>query len=131
MKTKQVLNSIARTLGIAFAAFISLFALDVFGEGVGFWQALLGLLIHLVPTYLVVIALLVAWRWPRAGALLFFGLGLFYIFIARRDLEWQSLLLIPGPLFLIGVLFGLAGFLPEVPAVSQQVTVTDEQRTDN
>jgi hypothetical protein len=94
------------------AVFLSLFALDVFGEGYGFWEAILALLIHLVPTYLVVIALLVAWRWPRVGAVLFIGLGLFYIVMMRRDLEWQTLLLIPGPLFLTGVLFGIAGLLP-------------------
>jgi hypothetical protein len=112
MKTKQVIAWIARTLGIAFAAFISLFALDVFGVGYGFWESILAFLIHLVPTYLVVIALLVAWRWPRVGALLFIGLGVFYIVMMRRDLEWQIFLLIPGPLFLIGILFGITGFLP-------------------
>ena len=113
MVTGRVITWIARTLGIAFAVFISLFALDVFGAGYGFWEALVGFLIHLVPTYLVVIALVVAWRWPRIGALLFIGLGLFYILMMRLDLEWQALLLIPGPLFVIGILFGISGFLPK------------------
>ena len=38
-----------RILCIVFALFLSLFSLDVFGEGYGFWETLLALLIHLVP----------------------------------------------------------------------------------
>ena len=112
MKTRHVISWIARTLGIVFVIFISLFALDVFGAGYGFWESILAFLIHLVPTFLVLIALLVAWRWPKVGALLYAGLALFYIVVMRRDLDWQILLLIPGPLLITGVLFGISGFLP-------------------
>ncbi|NNF56814.1 MAG: hypothetical protein HKN04_01095 [Rhodothermaceae bacterium] len=65
-----------RGLGIAFAVFLGVFALDVFGEGLGAWETALALLIHLVPTGLVVLALLAAWRqgWVLFGPLLFIGL---------------------------------------------------------
>jgi len=41
--SKRVLYWTPRTLSIAFIAFLSLFALDVFGPGQGFWKTLLAL----------------------------------------------------------------------------------------
>lgn len=67
-----------RIMGIPFAAFISLFALDVFEDGFQGFQTILALLIHLLPTTgLVVLALIISWRWEWVGALLFSGLGVF------------------------------------------------------
>jgi hypothetical protein len=60
-----------RVLSILFTAFVSVFALDVFGEGHGFWQTCLALLMHLVPSALLLAALLVAWRHQCVGAILF------------------------------------------------------------
>jgi hypothetical protein len=77
-----------------------MFASDVFSEGYGFGETILALLIHLVPTYLVVIALVIAWRWERVGAILFIALALFYLVTSRGE-SW----IISGPLFLVGVLF--------------------------
>jgi len=94
-----------RILGILFAVFISLFALDVFGEGYGLWETILALLIHLVPTYLVVIALVLAWRWEWIGAVLFIGLGIFYIIWTWGKFPWVTYVTISGPLFLVGFLF--------------------------
>lgn len=95
-----------RVLGILYAAFISIFALDVFGEGHGFWGTALALLMHLIPTALIILVLVIAWRWGWAGALLYIGLGLWYsLGFARRHPEW--ILGIAGPVFLIGILFFL------------------------
>ncbi len=112
---KRILFWLPRILSIVFALFISLFALDVFGEGYGFWQTLVALLIHLVPTYLVIIGLVLAWRWEWAGAVWFTALGLWYLLIARGDLQWSVVLLIPGPLFLIAILFLIAWLFRDKP----------------
>ena len=56
---KRVLFWTPRILCILFAIFLSVFALDVFSEGYGFWQTIGALLLHLVPTFIVVIALLI------------------------------------------------------------------------
>lgn len=74
--TKAFLFWTPRILCIFFAMLLSLFALDVFEESAGFWRTILALLIHLVPVYLVVIALVVAWRWEWVGAALFAALAL-------------------------------------------------------
>jgi hypothetical protein len=105
--TKRVIYWAPRVLGILFAVFISLFALDVFGEGYGFWETILALLIHLVPTYLVVIALVLAWRWEWVGALLFIALGAYYLIMAWGKFTWETYLLISGPLILTGLLFSV------------------------
>ena len=104
-KGDKILYWVPRVLGIIFAAFISIFALDVFGEGYGFWGTIFAFLMHLVPTFLVVGALLAGWRWEWPGGVFFIGLAVFYMVIFRRELDPVIFLLIPGPLSLIGVLF--------------------------
>lgn len=101
---KRVSTWLPRILGIAYAAFSSLFALDVFGKGYGFGEATLALLIHLIPTFLVVMALIIAWRAARLGGWLFIVLSLGYgVVFTRADII--GLLIIAAPLLLIGLLF--------------------------
>jgi TRAP-type C4-dicarboxylate transport system permease small subunit len=102
---KQVLFWLPRVLCILFALFLSLFALDVFSEDSSFWEQILGLLIHLVPVYVVAILLIVAWRWEWVGAIVFIGLALFYLSQAWGQEHWSAMAAISGPLTLIGVLF--------------------------
>ena len=110
---RRILFWLPRILGILFAAFISLFALDVFGEGYSFWETLVALLIHLVPTYLVLIALALAWRWEWVGAVLFVGLGIAYVAMAWGRFEGLTYVLIAGPLVLLGALFAINWFKRE------------------
>ena len=104
-KMKRVLFWTPRILCILFAMFLSLFALDVFGEGFGFWKTILALLIHLVPVYIVIIILVIAWRWEWIGAILFNALGLFYIIWVWGKFPLVTYVSISGPLFLVGILF--------------------------
>ena len=104
-RVKRALFWTPRVLCIIFAVFLSLFALDVFGEGHGFWETSLTLLIHLVPVYLVVAALVIAWRWEWIGAILFVALALFYLLWFWGSFHWSAYLVISGFLFMLGVLF--------------------------
>ena len=92
-----------RALGIVFALFLSIFALDVFDEGYGFWNTLLALAMHLIPTAIVVVVLVLSWRWEWIGAVLFAAAGTLYMANSLRHPDW--ILLISGPLFLIAALF--------------------------
>ena len=103
--TKRPLFWTPRILCILFAVFVSMFAADVFGERYGFWETVVALLIHLVPTYIVIIALVVAWRRDWIGAILFIGLAVFYLVWAWGRFTWINYLVMSGPLFLVGVLF--------------------------
>jgi hypothetical protein len=94
-----------RVLTILFAAFTSIFALDVFDQHYAPARLILALGMHLVPTFLVIVALLVAWRWEWVGAALFFALGILYIVTMHARARWDWYLFISGPLFLVGLLF--------------------------
>lgn len=102
LNIKRVLFWTPRTLGLVFAAFLSLFALDVFSEAYSFGEMAAALLIHLIPTLLVVFVLAIAWRRDWVGTVVFTTLALSYVARSGR-LDW--ILVISGPLFLIGLLF--------------------------
>lgn len=108
-----------RLLTMVFIAFLSLFSLDVFGEGAGFWETALALTMHLVPVFILVAVLVLAWRREWIGAVLFGTAALGYVlgplqpppvrhfsFAARLTAD----LAIAGPAFLIAALF-LAGWV--------------------
>ncbi len=100
--TKRLIYWLPRGLSIAFALFITVFALDVFGVGYTFWETLLALFMHLIPTFLVLFVLIIAWRWERVGALLFVVLAGFYLAVSQAE-SWSWI--IAGPLLLLAVLF--------------------------
>jgi hypothetical protein len=94
-----------RDLCILYAVFLSLFALDVFDAGYGFWQAIAALLIHLIPVYIVIATLVLAWRWEWLGAIGFSALAIFYVAWTWGRFPLSAYLSISGPLFLTAILF--------------------------
>ena len=94
-----------RVLCLLLAAFLSLFALDVFDEHIGFWNTALALGIHLVPTWLVLGILVIAWRREWVGAILFNLLALLYLAMTWGRFPWSTYVVISGPLCLVGILF--------------------------
>jgi hypothetical protein len=106
-----------RALSIVFIAFLSLFALDVFDEHLGLWRTVLALTMHLIPSFVLIAALVLAWRWEWIGAALYAAAGLLYVgwvvsmsrpVPAAIRLIW--VLTIAGPAFVIAGLF-LANWL--------------------
>ena len=92
-----------RVLCIAFALFVSLFALDIFNEGLGLWKTILALCIHLIPTAFIVVVLALSCRWEWVGGILYIAAGMVYRIEARHHPSW--VVVISGPLFLAGALF--------------------------
>jgi hypothetical protein len=96
-------------LALLFALFVSIFALDVFGQGYGFWGTILALFMHLIPVYILLAALAIAWRWEWAGALLFAGFSAWYVIMSwgRFPLTANFIAVWPiaGPPLLISLLF--------------------------
>ena len=103
--TRRLLFWTPRLLGLLFAGFISLFALDVFAEHQGFWNTLRALLIHLIPTCILLLILAFTWRWEWIGGLLFPALGAFYIVAFWGRFHWSAYLILSGSLFVLGALF--------------------------
>ena len=115
--SKRALFWTPRALSIVFIAFLSLFALDVFGEHLGRWRTVLALTMHLVPSLVLIAALVLAWRWEWIGAALYAAAGSLYVWWvvsmsrpvpSAMRLMW--ILTIAGPAFVIAGLF-LANWL--------------------
>jgi hypothetical protein len=104
---QQVLHWAPRILGLLFAGFLSIFALDVFGHDEPIGRTILALLIHLVPTALVLGALAVGWRRGWAGGLAFLGLAAWYLATTWGRFPWATYAVIAGPPVLVGLLFEL------------------------
>lgn len=94
-----------RVLSFAFAAFLSLFALDVFGEGRDALGTIAALAVHLVPVYVVLLTLWIAWKHEWAGTIVYAMLAVAYIVMANPRFPWQTLAAISGPLFVMSALF--------------------------
>ena len=107
--TRRILFWSPRLLAIAFCLFISMFALDVFNERHGVWQVILAFLIHLIPTALVGILLVVAWRWEWVGTAAYTALAVLYAFmVLPGHPDW--FVVVGLPLLIIAGLF-LAGWI--------------------
>ena len=102
---KRTLLWTPRIFCIVFALFLSLFALDVFSEGFPFWKTILALLIHLLPTAIVLAILAVSWRWEWVGGVLFIALGTLYLITTISRMHWSAWVIISGSLYLLGGLF--------------------------
>ncbi len=103
--TKQFIFWTPRILCILFAIIVSLFALDVFNQDYEMGKTVAAFLMRLVPSFLILIVLVVSWRWEWIGGILFIALGVYYIVSAWEKFQIVAYLLISGPLFLIGILF--------------------------
>lgn len=88
-----------RVLAIVFILFISMFALDVFGEE----QWLLALVMHLIPSFILIIITIIAWRNERVGGWLFLLAGV--AMLIHYGITWVAL-----PVFLISALFLFRGY---------------------
>ena len=104
-----------RVLAMLYIAFLSMFALDVFSEEHGFWRILVALSLHLIPAFVLIVVLILAWRWEWIGATLFAAAGVVYVaLVLGRPLapaiKVNWILTIAGPTFLVAALF-LANWL--------------------
>lgn len=114
-QVRKLLHWAARILGILMTFFVSLFALDVFAEGYGFWESILAFLVHLFPfTFIAALAVILGWKWPWLGGLLFILFGLVFLII-MRVVNWTAALLLAGVPILIGALFLLDWWISRQP----------------
>lgn len=87
-----------RVLAIFLIAFVSIFALDVFSEPD--WPV--ALLMHLIPSFILVVITAIAWKNEKIGGILFFIAGLI---AAGFFHSWTAFFIVSVPAILIGLLF--------------------------
>lgn len=99
-----------RILSIIFILFLTLFSLDVFGNGYTFWETVGALFMHNIPSLVLLIVLIISWKYEIIGGIAFILAGFAYIvsLIFRNQFKWYMIswsLIVAGPAFLIGILF--------------------------
>jgi hypothetical protein len=115
MKTSiRLFHWLPRIICILAILFISLFATDAFTPGLTIWQQLGAFFIHLIPSFILLALLIVAWKWEFIGGIIFtvIGLGLspfvFMLNYKRNHSIGMSLgiiLMITIPFVVVGILF--------------------------
>jgi hypothetical protein len=98
----------ATGISIFFALALSIFAGDVFKNNQTVNQAILDLLLHLIPTAIALILTVIAHRFPLAGAIIFAVIAIIYIITGWANLHWSAHVLIAGPLLLMSILYVIA-----------------------
>ncbi len=104
---RQMFHWTPRILSFLYVLFLSLFALDVFSEYSG-WTIVLPLLIHLIPSFILLIVIAISWRYEIVGAVVFLGFALFYIYAVGLDRPWSWYVGISCPAAIVGILFFLS-----------------------
>lgn len=116
MKTSSIklLHWTPRILCILAILFISLFALDAFEPGRTLGQQLAAFAMHLIPTMVLTVLLVIAWKWEMMGGIIFTTIGMVMSpFIYQHNFSmnqsvWISfsiLMLITFPFIVVGALF--------------------------
>ncbi|MFA5086637.1 MAG: hypothetical protein WC468_03590 [Candidatus Paceibacterota bacterium] len=105
----KALYWLPRAIVILFILFFSLFSLDVFSEGGTALEKAGGFLIHNIPTIILILALVFAWRNEKKGGYLFIILGLLFAFYFHTYQRIDTFLMISFPAILAGALFVWSG----------------------
>jgi hypothetical protein len=122
MKTSvRVFHWFPRIICILAILFISVFALDAFAPGLTIWQQIAGFFIHLIPSFILTVIFIIAWKWELFGGILIAVTGIvmsplvFNLNHNRNHFSFsQSLinvLIITFPFIVVGVLFILSHYL--------------------
>lgn len=115
-KISRFLYWTPRVASILLILFLSLFSLDVFESASNFGEILIGLLMHNIPSLILLIILYFSWRHELVGTIAFTLAGVIYIILVLASIllnppyQWFMLfwtLIIAGPAFIIGYLFFL------------------------
>jgi len=95
-----------RLLSLLFVGFLSLFALDVFGEYEG-WSLILALFMHLLPSLALLVVIIIAWRYDLVGAAAFLAFAAWYVWTVGFDRPWSWYAAVAGPAIIVGALYSL------------------------
>ena len=103
-----------RIISMIFIFFLALMSLDVFSLGLSLWQTIGALFMHNIPALILLVVLLISWKYEIVGGIVFILVGLLYIVVLMRNpFEWYMLswsIQIAGVAFFIGILFFINWF---------------------
>ena len=102
---KKTLFWTPRILTILFILFISMFALESFGGDNTVIAQIGEFLIHLIPSFVLIVLLYFTWRYEIIGVIAFLILAITYIIMAWGKFPVSTYFIISGPMVLISILF--------------------------
>ncbi len=104
-QSRKIVYWTPRIFSILYVVFISLFTLDVFAESYGFPEILIALFMHLLPSFILLVIVIIAWKKELIGAVCFFALAFLFTFFFKTYQQLASLLTISLPLLVIALGF--------------------------
>lgn len=125
-RTARIIHFAPRIAAIAIIFFVSLFSLDVFDmEGTPL-QLAGAFLLHNLPSIVMIVLLVFAWKRPQVGFIAFLLAGLFFLRFIFSQGGLGHFLLFSGPLLLISAMFYLdwRWKYPSEPAAGIQKTAS-------
>ena len=121
MKTSiGLIHWIPRVICILAILFISMFAADAFAPELTIWQQLGAFLMHLIPSFILLAFLIVAWKWELIGGVIFTVIGVVlsplifqhnYAMNQSVSMSLSIVLMITFPFILVGILFIISHFM--------------------
>jgi hypothetical protein len=114
MKTSKLLHWLPRIICILAILFLSLFALDSFSPERTLMQNISIFLTHLIPSFCLILILIIAWKWEKTGGILLTVAGLAWtVFVFILNLKrthsvaasLMIILILGFPFILSGILF--------------------------
>jgi len=115
----RVLHWLPRIICIMGILFISMFSIDALNSELTIWQQIWSLSMHLIPSFVLILLLLLSWKRELIGGIIFMIIGLGFspiIFIHNFKMNqsiWMSLgviSVITIPFAIVGVLFILSHY---------------------
>lgn len=112
-KSIKLYHWLPRVLCILAILFVSLFALDTFSSELSVWQQVIAFLIHLIPSFILLALLILAWKREFIGGIIFtiIGLGLTPIVFSHNYRMNHSVIMSIGIILTITIPFVLVGLL--------------------
>lgn len=101
-----------KTLSVLFILFFSLFALDAFNGNASFYDKFIMFLVHLIPSFIMIIFLVFSQKHPAISGWIFIILGFIFTFFFNTYRSLTIFLIISLPPIIIGILF-LISFMAE------------------
>ena len=113
MRTLRIFYWLPRVLCILAIFFVSIFALDAFSPELSFWSQIGAFIVHLIPSFVLLILLILAWKKELIGGILFtiIGLGLTPIIFTHNYRMNHSIFLSLGIILSITIPFVIVGIL--------------------
>ncbi|MFB6317855.1 hypothetical protein [Saccharicrinis sp. FJH54] len=119
-KKNKILFRLPRVISILAILFVSMFAFDAFEPDLTVWQQVKAFMIHLVPSFILTLLLILAWSKQLVGGIAFTVVGLVFTpFIYTHNYSMNHsvgisigiVLMISFPFVVVGVLFILGHLL--------------------